>query len=150
MLVPVLQKLEKQFHFTFLIISNQPPDLPLKSIEFLPWNKETEIEDLLKIDIGVMPLSDDRWSKGKCGFKALQYLSLNIPALVSPVGVNSRIVRHGENGFLCATEDEWYGHLKRLLTDTDLRQRLGRQGRKDIILNYSVLANRDNFMCLLD
>ena len=148
-LLPVLQKLEKQFHFTFLIISNQPPDLPLKSIEFLPWKKETEIEDLLKIDIGVMPLSEDQWSKGKCGFKALQYLSLNIPALVSPVGVNSKIVRHGENGFLCATEVEWYDHLKKLLTDVELRQRLGRQGRKDIILNYSVLANRDNFMRLL-
>ncbi|MCG8322230.1 MAG: glycosyltransferase family 4 protein [Cytophagales bacterium] len=150
MLVPILQKLEKQFYFTFLIISNQPPDLPLKSIEFLPWNKETEIEDLLKIDIGVMPLSEDQWSKGKCGFKALQYLSLNIPALVSPVGVNSKIVRHGENGFLCATEAEWNENLKKLLVDIDLRQRLGRKGRKDIILNYSVLANRDNFMHLYD
>ena len=147
-LVPVLQKLEKEFYFDFLIISNQPPKLQLKSIEFLPWNKETEIPDLMKMDIGVMPLSEDQWSKGKCGFKALQYLSLDIPALASPVGVNLKIVRQGENGFLCANDDEWYENLKRLLLDSDLRQRLGQQGRKDVILNYSVLANRDNFMGL--
>ena len=147
-LVPVLQRLEKEYYFTFLVISNQPPKLPLKSVEFLPWNRETEITDLLKMDIGLMPLSEDQWSKGKCGFKALQYLSLDIPALASPVGVNSKIVRNGENGFLCANENDWYENVKRLLLDGDLRQRLGKQGRKDVILNYSVMANRDNFMNL--
>ena len=147
-LVAVIQKLEKEFDFTFLVISNQPPELSLKSVDYLPWNIETEIPDLMKMDIGVMPLLENQWSKGKCGFKVLQYLSLGIPALASPVGVNSKIVRQGENGFLCENEDDWYENLKKLLQDGNLRKKLGKQGRKHIILNYSVIFNQDNFMHL--
>jgi glycosyltransferase involved in cell wall biosynthesis len=106
-------------------------------VEWLPWRAETEVEDLRPLDVGVMPLPEDRWSKGKCGMKALQYMGLAIPAVCSPVGVNSEIVRDGENGMLAATEGEWVEKLGRLLGDAGLRERLGRAGRATVEARYS-------------
>ncbi len=150
-LLPVFKKLESKFpnQWRLLIIADKPPDLNLGSIEFKQWSKETEIEDLLQLDIGIMPLPDDEWAKGKCGFKALQYLALEIPALVSSVGVNKSIVDHGINGYLCTTENEWLYYLEELLFDESLRKNMGRDGRKKIISNYSVLSNSSNFLDLL-
>jgi glycosyltransferase involved in cell wall biosynthesis len=95
------------------------------------------VEDLRPLDVGVMPLPEDRWSKGKCGMKALQYMGLAIPAVCSPVGVNSEIVRDGENGMLAATEGEWVEKLSLLLKDAALRERLGRAGRATVEARYS-------------
>ena len=106
-------------------------------VEWLPWRAETEVEDLRPLDVGVMPLPEDRWSKGKCGMKALQYMGLAIPAVCSPVGVNSEIVRDGENGMLAATEGEWVEKLGLLLGDAALRERLGRAGRATVEARYS-------------
>ncbi len=106
-------------------------------VEWLPWRPETEVEDLRPLDVGVMPLPEDRWSKGKCGMKALQYMGLAIPAVCSPVGVNSEIVRDGENGMLAATEGEWVEKLGLLLGDAALRERLGRAGRATVETRYS-------------
>lgn len=149
-LIPVLENLEKKYDFTFLIIANQPPHFKLKSLKFLKWSKRTEIEDLLKIDIGIMPLTDDEWSRGKCGFKALQYMSLGIPALVSPIGVNQVIVDHEINGFHCKRLTDWYKHLSELLINNELRKKLGENGRNKVVENYSVLSNSGNFLSLFD
>ena len=125
-MVPVLARLEAEgLDFEFRVISNQPPDLPLRSAGVLPWRKETEIADLLGFHVGLMPLEDDPWAKGKCAFKALQYMALGIPALVSPVGMNTEVVQHGHNGYVCATPAEWEASLRQLLADAGLRQRLG-------------------------
>ncbi len=144
-LVPILQELEHSFSFTFLVIANQAPTWQLDSLQFIPWQKATEIEDLLKMNIGLMPLTDDDWAKGKCGFKALQYMALGIPALASPVGVNAEIIDHEENGFLCHSAQDWEKYLTQLLQDPTLRVKLGKKARKKIIDYYSVLANRRNF-----
>jgi glycosyltransferase involved in cell wall biosynthesis len=106
-------------------------------VEVLPWRSETEVEDLRPVDIGVMPLPEEPWTRGKCGMKALQYMGLAIPTVCSPVGVNSEIVRDGENGFLAATEDEWVEKLTLLLRSADLRERLGRAGRATVEERYS-------------
>ena len=95
-----------------------------------------------------MPLEDDLWAKGKCAFKALQYMALGIPAVVSPVGMNVEVVDSGTNGFVCQTEDEWYRALKQLITDPQLRTEMGAAAREKIAGKYAVAANRDNFLGL--
>ncbi|MDB5268404.1 MAG: group 1 glycosyl transferase [Hymenobacter sp.] len=147
--VPVLAKLEAEgLDFEFRVISNQPPAFPLNSLVYLPWRKDTEIADLLGFHVGLMPLEDDPWAKGKCAFKALQYMALGLPALVSPVGMNTEVVQHGYNGFVCATPAEWEASLRQLLADASLRQHLGAAARVTIEQRYSVRANTPNFLSL--
>lgn len=147
-LVPVLQQLEQQYDFTFLVISNQAASYELKSLQSIPWNKATEIEDLAKINIGVMPLKKDIWSEGKCGFKGLQYMALEIPTIMSPVGVNTTIVADGVNGFLAETSEQWYAALESLLLDKKRRIQIGKAGKKRIDEAYSVKANQNNYLKL--
>ena len=147
-LVPIIQELEQKYSFTFKVISNEAPTLPLQSLTFVKWNKATEIEDLASIQIGVMPLVQDIWSEGKCGFKALQYMALEIPTLLSPVGVNTKIVSDGENGFVVETPEEWKSRLEALITDKELRIKLGKKGKETIDKHYSVNANKAVFLNL--
>ena len=147
--VPVLAKLEAEgLDFEFRVISNQPPAFSLRSLVFVRWQKDTEIADLLGFHVGLMPLKDDLWAQGKCAFKALQYMALGIPALVSPVGMNTEVVQHGQNGFVCATPIEWEASLRQLLADAALRQHLGKAARATIETRYSVVANTPNFLAL--
>jgi glycosyltransferase involved in cell wall biosynthesis len=118
-------------------------------MRFIKWNHATEIQDLAKISIGVMPLEQDIWSEGKCGFKGLQYMALGIPALMSPVGVNKQILEDKVNGFLVKTPDEWKNCLELLLTNKELRKEIGQAGKQTVIDRYSVLANRDVYLNLL-
>jgi glycosyltransferase involved in cell wall biosynthesis len=97
-----------------------------------------------------MPLPDDEWSKGKCGFKALQYMALEIPAVVSPVGVNTEIIQHEINGFHCSSEKEWISTLEKLIIDGALRKKIGKEGRQTVIDHYSVSANSSNFLSLFE
>ncbi len=147
-LLPVLQKLEQELDFEFRVISNRPPDFELKSLVYLPWNKETEIADLLSFNFGVMPLTDDKWAQGKCGFKALQYMSLGMPAAISPVGVNTKIVTQGVDGFLCSTPQEWENALRKLITDEGLRVAMGAAARQKIEGYFSVSSNSGNVLSL--
>ena len=146
---PVLKTLEKKYpSVQILIVADRKPDLDLQSLVFLPWNKETEAADLSKINIGIMPLPDDEWAQGKCGFKALQYMALEIPAVVSPVGVNTQIITQDQDGFLCSTQSEWITALEKLISDDTLRKVMGINGRKKIVEHFSVLSNRNNFISL--
>ena len=103
-ILPAIKRLQEKYDFTFIVIANKDPQLPLKNYRFIYWSKETEIADLLQLHIGLMPLNNTELEKGKCGFKAIQYMSLGIPAVVSPVGVNLLIITDGENGFVAADE----------------------------------------------
>lgn len=147
-IIPVLKELEKEYTFTFLVISDKAPAFKLKSLKYVPWNKKDEIADLLKMNIGLMPLSEDQWAKGKCGFKALQYMALGIPALVSPVGVNTEIVDNNHDGFICTTDEEWYRNIRLLLQNDELRSKLGLAAREKVENKYSVQANCRNFLNL--
>jgi glycosyltransferase involved in cell wall biosynthesis len=146
--LPVLQQLQEKYPFTFVVIADMDPQLKLKSYKFIRWKKETEAEDLLSIHIGLMPLYDDELSRGKCGFKAIQYMSMGIPAVVSPVGVNSVIVDDGINGFICTNNNEWQSTLEKLLTQPALRQQLGVEARKKIESAYSVAITTNDFVSL--
>jgi SAM-dependent methyltransferase/glycosyltransferase involved in cell wall biosynthesis/uncharacterized protein YbaR (Trm112 family) len=101
------------------------------------WSPEKERPELGRFDIGVMPLPDEEWARGKCGLKALQYMALGVPTVTSPVGVNSEIIQNGTNGVLASGEDEWVGALTSLIHDVGLRQRLGRAGRATVEDRYS-------------
>ncbi|MCW3127619.1 MAG: group 1 glycosyl transferase [Bacteroidetes bacterium] len=147
-ILPVIEKLEKTHDFTFMVVSNAPLRSAIKSLKYIHWNKETEIEDLMQFNIGIMPLRDDRWAKGKCGFKALQYMSLGIPALVSPVGVNTRIVDDQVNGMICKSPQEWEQAIVGYISDAQLRTEAGKAARKKIEEHYSVLSNTGNFIGL--
>ncbi|MCU0399292.1 MAG: glycosyltransferase [Cyclobacteriaceae bacterium] len=150
-LYPVLKKLEEQHpQIIFMVIADQPSTMPLKNLVFKKWTTETEITDLLLADIGIMPLPDDEWSKGKCGFKALQYMALEIPCLASPVGVNTTIIQHGVNGFHCQTEEDWLTCFDKLISNPDLRRQLGRAGRKTVEEHYSVNSNTSTFLSLFE
>lgn len=150
-LVVVLQKIEAKYsNVQIVIIANKNPMLPLSSFVFKPWTKKSEIEDLLTFDIGIMPLEDDLWAKGKCGFKALQYMALELPTLASPVGVNCEIIDNGVNGFLCTTEAEWMNCLSKLIEDMETRREVGNTARQKIIKNYSVSSNSLNFLSLFE
>ena len=95
-----------------------------------------------------MPLPADVWSKGKCGFKALQYMALGIPAVVSGVGVNAEIVDHGINGCVCNSKEEWFSSLEKLITDSAFLRKLSEKTREKIVNNYSVKSNTENFLSL--
>ena len=97
-----------------------------------------------------MPLTDDPWSKGKCGFKALQYMSLGIPALVSPVGVNINIVDDGINGKVCHDLNEWEQTMEELINNKELKIIWGKEARKKIEAKYSVFSNSLNFIGLFE
>jgi glycosyltransferase involved in cell wall biosynthesis len=132
-----LKKLAEKESFRLRVIGTPAYECAPVNVEAMPWCAETELEDLSDIDIGMMPLPDDRWSKGKCGLKALQFMALGIPTICSPVGVNTDIIQDDQNGFIAATEDEWVEKLTRLLRSAELRRRLGHAGRVTVEEKYS-------------
>lgn len=147
LLEPVLQIIEKRYpNVSIQVIADRKPDLALERLHFIPWSKETEISDLHAITIGIMPLPDDEWTKGKCGFKALQYMSLAIPTIASPVGVNTTIIQHGVNGMLAQTESDWLEALAYLIESPAERKRQGGAGKQTVTQHYSVSSNTDRFL----
>jgi len=104
----------------------------------IPWSLETYASQIASFDIGIMPLGDSEWEKGKCGFKLIQYMGLGVPVVASPVGVNCTIVNSGENGFVANDISQWIFSLEALITDSDLRHQLGANGLKKATLEYNI------------
>jgi glycosyltransferase involved in cell wall biosynthesis len=145
----VLRQIEERFpSVDFCVIADKAPDLRLKRLVFKPWSLENEVMDLTRLDIGIMPLPDDDWAKGKCGFKALQYMTMEIATVASPVGVNTVIIKEGINGLLARNSSEWEKALSLLIEDEDLRKQLGREGQLTVEQSYSVNSNTKNFLRL--
>lgn len=138
MLLPALHELQKEYRIVLRIISSSAPVLPGVDVEFRPWSYENEVRDLQTADIGVMPLPDDEWARGKCGLKLLQYMAVGLPALASAVGVNCDIVRDGKNGFLARTEQDWCRRLAELCGDRELRGRIGNAARATVEAQYAL------------
>jgi glycosyltransferase involved in cell wall biosynthesis len=136
-ILPLLRNLEAEFDFTFKVISDLKPEIELQSLEYCKWNKDSEIKDLVQFNIGIMPLKE-----------ALQYMSLGIPALVSPVGINTRIVDHGINGYVCANDADWEEALRGLLSDRERLIAMGKRTREKIENYFSVESNSPNFLAL--
>jgi len=102
-----------------------------------PWTLESEVAELAKFDIGIMPLPDDPWTRGKGGYKLLQYMAMGIPCVCSPVGVNEKLIRDGESGFLAGTSEQWVEKISLLVENENDRKKMGAAGRDDAVRNYS-------------
>lgn len=150
-IIPVLTELyNKHFNISFRIIGDESYLNESLNIKGIKWSLNSEIDDLSGIDIGIMPLPDDEWTKGKCGFKGLQYMALEIPTVMSPVGVNNEIIDHNHNGFLANTDDEWINYLSQLIESKELREKLGKAGRKTVEAKYSLKANSKTYLDILN
>ena len=123
---------------SIVAVGAKPQQLHGLPVEVRPWQESTEVAEIQDFDIGVMPLPDNSYERGKCGYKLIQYMACGKPVVASPVGVNTEIVRHGENGFLATTSDEWIDALSLLLEDPNLRFRMGQAGRSMVESDYSM------------
>ena len=120
-----------------------------KHVKYIPWSEDTEVERISQFDIGIMPLKDSLWEQGKCAYKLIQYLACGKPVIASNVGMNKDLCQHGETGFLADTEEEFLKALQVLLTDQDLRIRMGRQGRELIEEQYNVAITSKELIKIL-
>ncbi|KEO74606.1 glycosyltransferase family 4 protein [Anditalea andensis] len=140
-LLPSLEKLYDMMKFTIMVIG------PETSLDFkgewecLPWSEENEISYLHFFDVGIMPLPDSDWEQGKCAYKLIQYMACGLPIVASPVGMNTDVVRHGINGFLAASEEDWIFYLSMLIRDHDLCIKMGVQGRKLVESSFNLNKN---------
>jgi glycosyltransferase involved in cell wall biosynthesis len=138
-LAPQLQQVAARRPFVLKVSgAGKPVRFPGVRVEEVPWSLAQEVTLFNSCDVGVYPLTDDEWAQGKCGFKAIQFMSCGVPVVAAAVGVNNDIVRDGENGLLAATPAEWVEKLDRLLTDAALRARLAAAGRATIEQGYSL------------
>jgi len=140
-IAPALQHLAARHPMRLLVATGKPYALEGVQVDNRHWVPEHEIDYLQEPDIGLMPLLDTPSTRGKCAFKALQYMGVGTPCIVSPVGMNADIIEDGVNGFLASTPDEWIEKLGILMADPALRERMGRAARDTILNRYSHAAN---------
>jgi len=119
------------------------------NVENKEWRLENEYEDYKSLDIGVYPLPNDEWAKGKAGFKAIYYMAAGVPCVASPVGMNKEIIQDGVNGFLANSEEEWLEKISLLIENPELRKKIGLAGRKTVEERYSVKVNAPRFLKVL-
>ncbi len=138
----VICELARSNEFEFVVISEKDPELnwPGVRVRYIPWTPDTETAGLQQIDIGLMPLEDSPFERGKCGMKAIQYMAVGAPALVSPVGANEEIVLNEQTGFHCRTQADWTRALILLMRDETLRIKMGKAARERALNYYSVSA----------
>ncbi len=140
---PVFDELAKRYgnRVVLRIVSDQPLEMTtLLAQEFIPWSLEVGRNALQHFDIGIMPLEDTEWNRGKCGFKLIQYMAVGAAAVASPVGNNLEIITHGENGYLADTCETWVANLAQLIDNPELRARMGQAARLRVETAYSVQA----------
>ncbi len=134
----ILRRLAGKVHFTLRIIGAPRFGISGVRVEAIPWREEHEAQELQRCDIGIMPLPDTMWSRGKCGLKLLQYMAAGLPVVTSPYGGAADIITHGVHGFIARTDDEWVDHILALLGDPALCIRLGRAGRRRVEIEFSL------------
>ncbi len=135
---PALSEICKNGQAQVILVGSGPVDLVSAPVEILPWREESEVAAIQKFDVGIMPLPDEPWERGKCGYKLIQYMACGRPVVASPVGVNQQIVEHGVDGFLANDTADWITALRELRDNVPLREAMGREGRLKVEKNYCV------------
>lgn len=134
-----LLKLSGELEFEIILIGGSKQNLdPSLRVKEISWSVDTEVLEIARCDIGIMPLVDEPFERGKCGYKLIQYMACGLPVVASPVGVNIDLVSQGENGFLASSDSDWQESLRRLIGDENLRKRFGENGRILVEENYSL------------
>lgn len=141
----LLREVQRRHPVELRVHSDRQPDLPGVRFTWVPWTPEHEVEELRSFDIGIMPMPDDPWTRGKSAMKALLCMAVGIPVVCSNVGTNQGVIRHGENGLLAATPEEWLASLGALVVDERLRGLLGRAGRTTVEQWYSARICAERF-----
>jgi glycosyltransferase involved in cell wall biosynthesis len=149
-MAPVLGRLAARHDFQLRVSGSGAP-LEFDGVRTVNerWSLDNEVALFNTCDVGVYPLADDEWAKGKCGFKAIQFMACGVPVVAAAVGVNTQIVEDGVNGFLASSEDEWEAKISRLLADPGLRARIGAAGRKTIEERYSLAAHAPRLVSMV-
>ncbi len=137
-IAPIIKSLVKHFNVRFVAVGASEDILKGLPIDVQSWSESGEVQLIQKFDIGIMPLIDSPWERGKCGYKLIQYMACGLPVVASPIGVNKQIIEHGVNGFLAHDLNEWEQMLSRLLSDHSLRQHMGVKGRTQVESWYSM------------
>jgi len=132
-----------------ILIGAGKVSLPGINLDNRVWSEDDEVKDMQDFDVGIMPLPDGPWERGKCGFKIIQYMACSLPVVASPVGVNSEIVESGKNGFLAKSIEDWIHALNTLCYDKDLRQRMGDAGRKKVEEQYCLQITAPKLVAVL-
>jgi len=146
---PALSKVCKGGKGRLVLVGSGQIELKGIPVEIRPWSEETEVTDIQSCDVGIMPLPDEPWERGKCGYKLIQYMACGLPVVASPVGINKQIIEEGKNGFLAATMAEWVDALKILRDNTELGNKMGKAGRIKVEAEYSVQVTAPRLADLL-
>ena len=148
----VFYELRKRTGFILKIVGAGKKGIAINGVEIInvDWSLDKEIDEFQSLDIGVYPLPDNEWTRGKTGFKTIQYMSVGVPCVVSLVGANKDIVKEGINGYFADTKDEWIEKLLRLIQNKDLRKRIGAEGRKTAVENFSLKGNAPKYLEIIE
>jgi glycosyltransferase involved in cell wall biosynthesis len=142
-MLPVLLPMLARHDVTLRVVGAGPRAHGIAGIEAIDWSEAREVADIQAMDIGIMPLPDEPWARGKCGYKLIQYMACGLPVVASPVGVNREIVSDGRNGFLVTEAAAWVGALERLIGDPALRRAFGEDGAAVADARYSLRSQQD-------
>lgn len=148
-LAPALQTLAATRTIRWVAVGANPAQLKSLPFTVWPWTEASEVADIQPFDIGIMPLPDEPFERGKCGYKLIQYMACGKPVVASPVGVNSVIVRNGVEGFLASSTEQWIESLQKLVDDSALRQQMGQAGRARVEAEYALQVTAPRLECLL-
>jgi glycosyltransferase involved in cell wall biosynthesis len=149
-LLPVFETLHKRTGTRFVAVGARSEDLAGTVVETWPWTEEAEVRSIQAFDIGIMPLPDSPWERGKCGYKLIQYMACGLPVVASPVGVNVTLVEHGRNGFLAMDASQWEKKLEYLIMmSRSQRESMGKAGRDLVVAEYSLHSQAPKIIQIL-